>query len=57
MMGYKGPLCQTCSIFQDIKYSKKGQNNCNVCYSQDAEITIFVLVIVFFTCFYALIVQ
>ena len=55
--GYEGPLCQTCKSLDNIYYSKKGENACQECYNPKTEIFIFVVVVIVFILFYAVLVK
>ena len=47
-VGYIGPLCQTCDMSGDIKYSKKNLYSCVLCKGFDQSIPeiIFILIII-----------
>ena len=57
MIGYEGPICQTCTKLNGVTYSKRGEISCKECYTMNEEIGLFVMMIIFFIIFYGVLVK
>ena len=57
LIGYQGPLCQTCSKLRSSVYSKKADAECKMCYNEKIEFILFLLIVVFFVIFYSIVVR
>ena len=56
-IGYGGPLCQSCMIFNGTRYSKKGGTQCVECFSNKIEIVITFFIMLAYIAFYLILVK